>query len=259
MRFRCRGDLPTTCFQFRTRVQPGREPDENTEPSGYAGMEEEEEYEEEVRERRRSRQPRFGSFVTIAIALLMLFGAASRMGKLPETAALFNFDNNVNERLRRERDRSNALISLGATQVQHSDLHSGPGSLPIRPVSQPPIRGDFDIDIDGRQPRSGSAPMSISIPVDDFPGDEEDDGYVPYGMPTTPQPRSPVAPPPERTAQQQTYVVREGDTLAKIAQRTLGDSNRWRELQQANPVTQNGGFRVGITLIIPQGGSAGRR
>lgn len=50
-----------------------------------------------------------------------------------------------------------------------------------------------------------------------------------------------------------TYTVREGDSLYRIAARTLGDGNRWREIQQLNPdqVGTDGIINEGMKLKLP--------
>lgn len=48
-----------------------------------------------------------------------------------------------------------------------------------------------------------------------------------------------------------TCVVQHGDTLYSIAQRALGDGNRWRELAAANPGVTPKSLKVGQTLTLP--------
>lgn len=49
------------------------------------------------------------------------------------------------------------------------------------------------------------------------------------------------------------YVVKDGDTLSKIAASLLGSSSRWKELAELNRdrVGDNGAVRSGVTLRIP--------
>lgn len=48
------------------------------------------------------------------------------------------------------------------------------------------------------------------------------------------------------------YVVRHGDTLSKIAGRTFGDVQRWREILKANPQVKNANLIFpGDTLLVP--------
>jgi LysM repeat protein len=59
---------------------------------------------------------------------------------------------------------------------------------------------------------------------------------------------------PATASSSNTYSVRRGDTLSKIAQHFLGDSNRYREIFEANRdqlPTQNSRLKVGMTLKIP--------
>jgi nucleoid-associated protein YgaU len=51
-----------------------------------------------------------------------------------------------------------------------------------------------------------------------------------------------------------TYVVREGDTLADIAQRQLGSSKRWTDLVKLNPGLDPKHLKIGTTIRL--GGSA---
>lgn len=51
------------------------------------------------------------------------------------------------------------------------------------------------------------------------------------------------------------YVVRRGDNLSKIAQRELGDANRWREIAAANNLRNPNRLQPGQRLVIPGGGA----
>lgn len=57
----------------------------------------------------------------------------------------------------------------------------------------------------------------------------------------------------------ETYVVRSGDTLSKIAGRVFGDEKRWREILKANPqVTNANRIFPGDSLLVPAPAAAGR-
>lgn len=56
-----------------------------------------------------------------------------------------------------------------------------------------------------------------------------------------------------------TYSVRSGDSLSVIAQRTLGSSTRWREIQAANGNINPHALVIGSTLKIPGTGRAATR
>jgi len=50
----------------------------------------------------------------------------------------------------------------------------------------------------------------------------------------------------------ETYVVRKGDTLAKISGRVFGDAKRWREILKGNPQVTNANLIFpGDTLLVP--------
>ena len=71
--------------------------------------------------------------------------------------------------------------------------------------------------------------------------DECDDDYYYYYE--TPAPAAPVA--------AKTYVVKSGDTLAKISREVYGTTQRWREIASHNKITDPKLLRVGMTLQIP--------
>jgi nucleoid-associated protein YgaU len=64
------------------------------------------------------------------------------------------------------------------------------------------------------------------------------------------------APPPSRPPEPaipRTYKVRRGDTLSSIAEKVYGDSNKWREIYNANRtrLRSSDGIRIGQILVIP--------
>ena len=52
--------------------------------------------------------------------------------------------------------------------------------------------------------------------------------------------------------QAQEYIVKEGDTLAKIAERFLGTQEKWQEIARANHLDNPDKLDVGHRLIIPE-------
>jgi len=51
------------------------------------------------------------------------------------------------------------------------------------------------------------------------------------------------------------YVVQPGDTAPRIAQKILGNPNRWKELMDYNRIADPNGLRVGQRLMVPTAGA----
>lgn len=204
---------------------------------------------------RRPRQaaPRLGSFVTIAVALLMLFGAASSIGKVPETAAIFGIDKGAEERITQELNRIRAAMTIGGVPVSASELNPPTGSLPVNPSAMPPPRPP--VDPDTARIQSQQSRHLVSMPMQDpMPAPPSDPGVRPIAAPSQNLPSSGSHTAPATNADSQrpdTYVVANGDTWVKIAKRIYGDANRWRDIQDANP-SARGGLEVGMKLRIPK-------
>lgn len=77
------------------------------------------------------------------------------------------------------------------------------------------------------------------------------------------EPQLPVAPLPEpapRAAPAASeYVVQKGDSLALIAQRSLGDGQRWKEISDLNGGIEPKRLQVGMKLRLPGGATAPTR
>jgi LysM domain. len=217
-------------------------------------MAEDYDYEDDdEREERRPRrgQPRFGSFVTIAAAILMLFGAASRVGKVPEVPALFGIDRAQENYLQEQRERT--VIQLGAIPSPSTNLRPPSGSMPVNGNAMPPIR---DVT-------RGHPSMSLVAPDErpdnpDYPLPQDgEDRFEPQSVrPLRPsdtvrnESRSGRSEPENSRNWNGNYVVARGDTWVKIAKLTLGDGSRWQELQRANPAAKDG-LKVGMRLVVP--------
>lgn len=204
----------------------------------------------------RRQAPRFGAFVTIAIALLMLFGAASRFGNMPEPAALFGIDQKAEKTAGRNIDDIlRATVIIGGKPAWRDEVTPPANALDYDPGLPPPSRTSLGSDDRFSGPPDDDVRSILSIPhqVDGGPEDPEDAPPEPVGyMPPAPGGSGEAAEPPPAFERPETYVVAADDTWVKIAKRTLGDSGRWRDIMNINPASRNG-LLVGMRLRIPRG------
>jgi nucleoid-associated protein YgaU len=58
---------------------------------------------------------------------------------------------------------------------------------------------------------------------------------------------------PAKGTKRATWLVREGDSLRRIAKKVYGDENQWKAIRDANPsrVAANGAVAPGAELVIP--------
>lgn len=95
--------------------------------------------------------------------------------------------------------------------------------------------------VDGRGP-AWQPPQSEPAPQP-FPS-------PPVATAPQPAPQAPVA---------SEYVVQKGDSLALIAQRSLGDGQRWKEISELNGGIEPKRLQVGMKLRLPHGSTAPAR
>lgn len=188
---------------------------------------------------KRAGHPRLGSFVTIATAILLLFGAATSVGKVPEVAGLFNIDQaqerrNQGERLQDERLKT--IITLGAMPAPVEELRPRNGSLPLDHDVLPPRRPEVDVD----SVRQSLRPQPMSIRTQNGGPEEPEPGRDDRDLPAAGR----------DTPRSGAYVVAADDTWIKIAKKTTGDASRWQDILAANP-SAKAGLRVGMRLVIP--------
>ena len=218
----------------------------------YQEMEDDEEDLEETRAKPRRNGPRFGPLLTIAVAILTLFGAASRLGKPQSGDGLFTLDLSANnrleqDRLRSEEDRLRTIVTIGAVPTTTDSLR--PSSLTSRldPNPLPPSRGEFNIDLNARMRDRADGQTAGRVPVQphmalSMSGNEVADNYDRSAR-FDPAPEAV----PGGGQSPKTYTVQAGDNWVKVAQKT---GKRWQDLQKANPATTSG-LRVGMKLIVP--------
>jgi nucleoid-associated protein YgaU len=79
----------------------------------------------------------------------------------------------------------------------------------------------------------------------------------------TPAPADPAPADPAPSAKQgaelsgEEYVVQSGDTLSGLADRFLGSADQWKQIADANAISNPDMISVGQRLQIPQNGSGG--
>ncbi len=171
--------------------------------------------------------PRYGPLLTIAVAILALFGAVSRVGKPQAGDGLLHLDLSATqrldtERLRAEEERLRAIVTLGAVATREMPAEQPVAGVRLEANPMPPERGEFDI--------AAVSPISLSMEHFD-PAPEAE----------------PVAPVAVTSEANKTYVVQEGDTWVKVGKKVGKD---WKELQKANPGSYSG-LRVGMKLKVP--------
>lgn len=201
----------------------------------------------DAQRRRRLTGPRFGPFVTIAAAILLLFGAASRLGKTSEDAGWLDLDFLASrglerERARRQEQRNATLITLGAVPAP-LEASAPPRGLHLSANVLPPERNvDFHAWEESNRRRYDSpSPLSLAVPAEGnhHPGESE----VAPRFDPAPEAKPQTVPESHVGA----YVVAQGDNWVKIGKH-LG--KRWQDIQKANPQAQSG-LRVGMKLVIP--------
>lgn len=209
---------------------------------------------DELEERERPARPggpRFGPFVTIAVAILVLFGAVSRFGKTSEAGLWPNFDSLAASYIGKGQPAGKPGDSAGTTVVTLGTLPPAPATAPreqqrgmhLDSRAMPPPRGDFDLD-EYRQRRNEAEAMPfLSIPGQQPPENNAPPASDARRFDPVPEAR-PLTPEEKKTA---TYTVANGDNWVKIGKAT---GKRWQDIQSANPDSRNG-LRVGMKLNIP--------
>ncbi|MDR3210647.1 MAG: LysM peptidoglycan-binding domain-containing protein [Planctomycetota bacterium] len=197
----------------------------------------------------RSSTPRFGSLFTIALSLLLLFGAASQVGRIEATSdAFLGLDRQAERRIRQEEERTRTAVMIGSVPVRREE--APPSGFTLDPNPLPPQRQGVGLEaVAGAGRELPPPPLSIPFPAGEAPSRQIEEG----GALDISDLVTPLEPAGEYNRPEgKTYRVENGDTWVKVAERTLGSAKRWREIFNANPTAQNG-LRVGMVLSVPPG------
>ena len=142
------------------------------------------------------------------------------------------------------RPRSLWMLSL---VLVIAGLSTGCEEPVTEPVAQAPLQEPAPPPFPEDQvPAPEPQPLPVAPPVDTA-------AVKPNAASAAQQPKeSYAATPPKKTAR--TYVVRKGDTLAKISKKYYGTSKKWRRIYKANRKTLTDGpdkIHPGMKLVIP--------
>lgn len=197
---------------------------------------------------RRPSGPRFGPFVTIAVAILLLFGAASRIGKPAENGNWLSIDliasrNLAQERLRLQEQRNTTLVTLGVVPVAPERLRPQPVGVRMDSQALPPPRGDVDYH---QYRQTQSIPLSMASSTQARGGRQEGGAEVAPTAAPAQKPVSRVSGAASGAAK--SYTVAEGDNWVKIGKIT---GKKWQSILKANPHAEEG-LVVGMKIVIPQ-------
>jgi len=104
------------------------------------------------------------------------------------------------------------------------------------------------VDAGGTQPEEDSRPASEATDEGDDGGDADSGGGE--GERESADAESEAV--EEADSDGNEYVIQSGDSLASIAQEVYGDPTLWREIAQANDLSEPYALTVGDTLDIPE-------
>ncbi len=135
-------------------------------------------------------------------------------------------------------------------------VNSGSLSAELEELSSPNVRG-AESDAQQEEATGESLTLSQMLDLNKATGPAAVTGPPGEEVQTEKEEVAPPKPQPEPTSAPEVryYVVKNGDILSEIAQRELGTSTRWREIQALNPDVKERNLKLGTKLRLPARGS----
>ena len=183
----------------------------------------------------REAMPRFGSFITMMVGLLLFFGLLSRIHQVPGPVLSASRKAASTKQVRSVADEMNrTAVVFGNKHGEQESLPEGSGVLE-KTLRETPLEHLNDAD---PAPVPSIQPAPPQVPV-----------------PTTPRTSpGPQRSRPERVLPQPSrkyYAVRSGDTLWQIAKSVYGNGRLYHIIRRANPGITPSYMPVGYRLVIP--------
>ncbi len=174
-------------------------------------------------------QPRLGTVVTMIVAILFLFLLFSQAGKYHQSGYIVE---KAEERLALNQERQKAMLYIGV----NDDI-----ALKVKPIEIP-------LNKTPEYKTTANAKTTTST-VEKITTDPNINHALAYAKQIQ-QNDSSKSPAKKNN---NTYTVRQGDTLFGIAQKVYGDGNKWRVILQNNKhLTKPNSLRSGMKLKIPE-------
>lgn len=176
-------------------------------------------------------RPRFGTFLTMVVGVLLVFGFLSQAQQVYEAVYVEEAPSRERPSLSEQRQRE--LIVIGARPPESAAA----SQQPLTPARG--LVGGAPLHTAPAPTGSGHLPNLQHDPLPPAPAVEPS----PFRAPPPPPPPGP-----------RYYTVRQqGETLYGIAKTIYGDGNQWRAIREANPSLENPNrIFPGMRLVIPE-------
>ena len=136
-------------------------------------------------------------------------------------------------------------------KVRLADLEQHSANRPLAQAEMPSIA---DASAQDMPASDGPAMANLKSLIEQELQETATEPQQPIAKAETPAAQPAKKPVANTDGKQQTYTVKKGDTLSKIAQQFYGSSKKWRRIVDANKdkLGQSQVLKAGMTLVIPK-------